>query len=393
MKTERADQIIKRVLNQEVEIPRQTLERTREAYRGLGTEGFQFNDERQSRAGAEASEEITEQEDKWKAEKGKIRKAKTEQINAGPVKTGQINAKQVNAKQMNAGHVNAKKSRGLPGKGHKGSLRTKILLVAVFTVLVGGTVYALQSSWFVNRAQNMEEAYRMLDEAAENGNLSEEHLKILEQQKERIGQEAQRFQNMAEASDKEQTTFDLAELVGNSVVKEESYYDGSDFALVVGLNSIQYPVEYDFGPESEYFDQLWTYENGGPQETIDDLLGQYISSGCMTEQEFAKLKEIYETRGTVGFICYSVGIGDHVLMADGSDLTSNSGEDGNGRYLIQPYEGMPEKACNLDALDVVLKVKKFQTYVYVDEQGTLYTYCPVVEPELVTITLKNTTRE
>ena len=431
MRCDREDRNIKNALQKETEIPAKVLERVQETYRSLGKMRGEAG-----YAGAGSRERYGETEAGYAETRSRKMCGETEMGYAetrsreryGETETEYAGTDRRAVRGETEAETAYRFGRSAADKKHSGKRQrkprlTRYLLAAALAALAGGTVYAIQVSQLENRAESIEKVYETLRAEEPEAGMDKARRENREQTMERYKTEAERYQKMAERSDKEQKTFDLTELIGNAVVKEESYYDGMDFALVVSLKEAHEPVEYNFGPESDGFDALWTPEglelelleeqkkNGEISEeeyasrkeaaekgmenskvSIDENLGEYLERGEITEQEFDALKEIYEKDGTVGFISYSVGIGDHVLMADGSDLTYAPGPDGEGRYFIEPYGELPEQAKNLDALDVVLKIKKFKCCTYIDEDGVKSVYYPPVEPELVTVTLKNTSK-
>lgn len=368
------EQKIKAALDQEAEIPEQILNRVQETYRELG---------------------LTEDT--------------------------------VIANREERSHMANVDTKIVPLKRHHHFRPMKYLLVAALTLLAVGTVYAVQSSIISRYAQENRENYESFDEKdyqRAEGESEEEFQTRLEESKEEFKQKAERYEKIEKKSDKEMTLISLSELIGNSVVKEESYYDGSDFALVVSLESVREPIQYGFGPDHEKFEYLWCSALNSLQDIekilkddslskedrefyqelykskkestanydgkFDEQLELCIGNRLITEDEAAKLKEIYEEQGSVGFIANDIYIGDHVLLPDGTDLTVSEMTYESDIYVIEPFEGVtPDTVWNLDALDMVLQVKRGSSYHYIDEDANYFCYYENDEVEQVTVTLEN----
>ena len=187
------------------------------------------------------------------------------------------------------------------------------------------------------------------------------------------------LQKAGELSNKEPETVTLTELVGNAITLDESYYDGENLMLVYTLDALKSPVEFGYGPGDEHFDELWTAGEG------------YVLAFQEEEfnpEDFQKVLQIQHGTEATGFIHRYISIGDHIRLADGTDLGPMFGTPTDGKILLQNQNELPEVARNQDALELTLYVKEYIMYYYTD--GSLeYSYSPVVEGEPVTFTIPN----
>ena len=187
------------------------------------------------------------------------------------------------------------------------------------------------------------------------------------------------LQTAGELSNKESETVTLTELVGNAITLDESYYDGENLMLVYTLDALKIPVEFGYGPGGEHFDELYT---PGEDYTLA------FQEENFSPEDFQKVLQIQRGTEPAGFIHRYVAIGDHIRLADGTDVGPVFGTPADGKVLLQNQNELPEAARNQDSLELTLYVKEYVMYYYKD--GTLeYSYSPVVEGEPVTFTIPN----
>ena len=189
------------------------------------------------------------------------------------------------------------------------------------------------------------------------------------------------LEKAGEMSNKEPETVELTETeeAGESFTLEESYYDGENVMLVYSLDTLTRPVEFGYGPGDEHFDDLWT-AGEGYQLTFRE--------NEVSPEDFQKILEIQQGTEATGFIRRYIDIGDHIKLADGTDLGPMNGMEKDGKVFLQNQNPLPEAARGLDELELTLYVKEFVMYYYTD--GTQeYTYSPVVQGEPVTFTISN----
>ena len=190
------------------------------------------------------------------------------------------------------------------------------------------------------------------------------------------------LQKAAEQSNKEPETVGLAgtEAAGESFTLEESYYDGENLMLVYSLDALLRPVEFGYGPGGEHFEDLWSAGEG---------YAIAFQATDFTPEDFEKVLEILRGTEPAGFILRSVSIGDHIRLADGTELGPMMGmQMDDGKVFLQNRDPLPETARNKDALEVTFYIKESPLYYYKD--GKLeYTYCPVTQGEPVTFTVPN----
>ena len=188
------------------------------------------------------------------------------------------------------------------------------------------------------------------------------------------------LQKAGELSNKEPETVNVTKTEGNSITLDESYYDGENLMLVYSLDALLRPVEFGYGPGGEHFDELHTagenYEIAFQEEDF-------------FPEDFEKVHAIQCGTEAAGFVWRSLYIGDHIRLADGTDLGPMMGmEMDGGKVFLQNQGPLPETARGLDELEVTFYIKEGVMYYYKD--GAIeYTYCPVTQGEPVTFTIPN----
>ena len=190
-----------------------------------------------------------------------------------------------------------------------------------------------------------------------------------------------------ELSDKTKETVEPETEQVVSLTKEESYYDGENVVLAYTLNKENAEVAFDFGPEHEYFDDLFT-----PPEHNRTTLAQIWVDHDLPASELAIAQAKLMKDGCVGFTVRYAGIGDHVKLGDGSDLGPMCGGEVDGSVVLRNQNELPESARNLDEITLCLGVKQYVHYYYV-EDGVVSYYCPVAEAEWVPFTIENVNAE
>ena len=178
---------------------------------------------------------------------------------------------------------------------------------------------------------------------------------------------------MGENSDKTTQTVELED--GSTITLTENFYDGERLALSYILNTEGPRIDYDFGPDHEYFDLL-SESNG--------LLWYQDLSNEQYQEIMAKLK----LTGKVGFVIRTVDVGDHVTLADGTIIGPFIGDELDGYTVLVPQNGLPDSAKGQDKLDVVFHVKTYEAYIWL-EGDKVYSYYPIVEGVPVTFEIIN----
>ena len=190
----------------------------------------------------------------------------------------------------------------------------------------------------------------------------------------------ERYERAGELSEKEPVHVDLAALPGHTFTLSESYYDGDELMLAYSLESMRYPVDFDFGPGDEGFEDL---QPTGPW---------YISSQWQQEvsaEEYERICQELRGEKNTGFVIRTAYPGDHIRLVDGTDLgpiLCNYTVD--GQVILEPQEGLPESARSRDKLELVFTVREALDFYY-KEGGTMYRYHASLREETVTITVPN----
>ena len=192
------------------------------------------------------------------------------------------------------------------------------------------------------------------------------------------------YQMAGEMSDKNaQTVYPNTEQA-ISLTREESYYDGEKLILAYTLNTETASIDFDFGPEHEYFDELFT-----PPENNRTSMSQIWHNHRLPASEFVKAQAEMMAEGAVGFTVQYVDIGDHVKLDDGTDLGPMvGGREVDNVVILENQNELPEHARNQEEITIQLGVKRYVHYYYV-EDGVVSWYCPVVEAEWIPFTLQN----
>lgn len=180
---------------------------------------------------------------------------------------------------------------------------------------------------------------------------------------------------IGENSDKTTQSAELEE--GTTISLTENYYDGERIALSYVLNAEGPRIDYAFGPDHEYFELL---------SESDGLLWYQDLSDAQYLEIMAKLK----LTGKVGFVIRTVDVGDHVTLADGTDIGPFVGGELDGYTVLVPQNGLPDSAKGQDKLEVVFHVKTYEAYIWL-EDDKVYSYYPIVEGVPVTFEIINNT--
>ena len=182
---------------------------------------------------------------------------------------------------------------------------------------------------------------------------------------------------MGENSDKVTQSIELEN--GTTITLTENFYDGERLALSYVLNTNEPSVDYSFGPDHEYF--ILLSESTGLLWYQDLPETQYL-------EIMAKLK----LTGKVGFVIRTVDVGDHVTLADGTNIGPFVGEELDGYTVLVPQNGLPESAKGQDKLDIVFHIKTYEAYIWL-EGDKVYSYYPIVEGVPVAFEIINNTSD
>lgn len=241
-------------------------------------------------------------------------------------------------------------------------------LAAALILALGITAYA------TGFASAIAEIARDLSHAAPDEEMRKERPEAAEYIDEWNDRMDERIE-MGENADKTAQSAELKD--GTTITLTENYYDGDRLALSYVLSAEEPRIDYDFGPEHEYFDLL---------RESDGLLWYQDLPTAKTLEIMAKWK----LTGKVGFVIRSVDVGDHVTLADGTDIGPFVGEELDGYTALVPQNGLPESAKGKDKLEVTFRVKTYEGYIWL-EGDKVYSYFPVTEGVPVTFEIDNNT--
>lgn len=180
---------------------------------------------------------------------------------------------------------------------------------------------------------------------------------------------------IGENSDKTAQSAELEN--GTTITLTENYYDGEKLALSYSLSTDEPIIDYSFGPDHEYFERLSESEG----------LCWYQD---LSETQYLEILEKLKLTGKVGFVIRTVDVGDHVTLADGTDIGPFVGGELDGYTVLVPQNGLPDSAKGLDKLEVVFRVKTYEAYIWL-EGDKVYSYYPIVEGVPVTFEIINNT--
>lgn len=239
-------------------------------------------------------------------------------------------------------------------KTRRGMMRLGSLAAAIALIFtLGVTAYA--AGFFDSIIARMSGAYATPDEARDA-----------------------RYEAAAEISSKEPETVDLGELAGTAMTLEESFYDGESLMLAYTLDSMAYPIDYGFDASDERYAKL---------EKLDSVSMEWFrSSFDISDADYEEICSKIEENGEVSFILTRIGLGDHVLLTDGTDIGPMTYMEIDGSVFLEPQDGLPEKAKNRDQLDIVFTVN-CQDICFRIEGENIYTCWPQPQSEKVTFTI------
>ena len=201
-------------------------------------------------------------------------------------------------------------------------------------------------------------------------------------------EQAEFYQMAGEKADKNAETVNPETEQAISLTREESYYDGEKLVLAYTLNTEEASLSFDFGPDHEYFGELFT----PPEHNRTSLWQVFVDLG-LSNADYLKAEAKLLADGAVGFTVRYAGIGDHVKLADGTDLGPVVGGRGSDDVVIlENQNALPEQARNQEEITVQLGVKQYVHYYYVKD-GVVSYYCPVAEAEWIPFTIENVNAE
>lgn len=211
-------------------------------------------------------------------------------------------------------------------------------------------------------------------------------------------EEAAWYEQAGEFSQKEDETVSLRDLPGNTFTLTESFYDGKDLILAYSLDSLRYPVQFGYGPGGENFENLLSQGRW------------YINAGwenMVSPEDYRRICEELRGSENTGFVIRYAWVGDHVRLADGTDLGPWSGCTFEGQAIMEWREtekqisagdasvpvrqdGLPEAARGRSSLELVFTIRESLLYYYKNGDEFLLYSSPLGE-ESVPITVQSVT--
>ncbi len=299
-----------------------------------------------------------------------------------------------------------------------------LALAAVLLLALGITAYAegLISPVF----HKMQSIFMLPDK---EGDISEDFAKVIDQyeseMKDRLDLYSQAEQYMNE-NQPEPETLTLPQFDSSLVTLSEHFYNGEVLMLGIDLDVAEPEMIAGYEPDEELLKKIKSIaffhdvngdddldvllENGMMREIYDDYLEKRtdyakeydfrhqsaISMDWMLKNELSdeQYDEAWRLLRKTGHICAvksEIYIGDHITMANGTDLgpTGQQNMDDSSGSIFIEANNLPDAAKNLDELSIRISLKKVRIYYYMELGGPARFYAETVGEELLPFTVEN----
>lgn len=195
------------------------------------------------------------------------------------------------------------------------------------------------------------------------------------------GEDESKYEAIDEIAQSPMSTRALPEVEDGRLMLHQSYYDGEQIILSYSLTGNN-RADFGFGPGHEKFSEL---------QPTDGLMIDFERE--LTPEDYQTMQSKLASEGRVGFIVKDMYVGDHLRLADGTDLPErNDIQIEHGYYYAQLAQPLPEAARNVESLDIAFRVKQSTTYYYRDQTGEYYLFEPVRNDDIV-FTVPRSTEE
>lgn len=311
--------------------------------------------------------------------------------------------------------------------------KKKIIALALAAVLVFALgVTAFAAGWLAPMFNEMKQDYKHM--ASIEGSVSPEFAEVKDLYAAYYQEQAELFENAEQYMNEKQSQAEkvtLPEFDESSVTLSERYYDGDTLLIGINLYESVPDIVVGYEPDGELMDKITNVaffsdvtgnddldvclEEGMMQEIYDRYINNrtdyakeydfrhlsaiefdwWLENNLSSEEYEAAWKTLRET-GHLGVVQTIVYVGDHIKMADGTDLgpTGQGNMDSNdpyahsGNILIMASE-LPDEAKNLDRLDFVLNVRQVRVYYYMELGGPCYFFLDQVATSEVPFSVEN----
>jgi hypothetical protein len=199
------------------------------------------------------------------------------------------------------------------------------------------------------------------------------------------------YEAMDNLSNKEEQIVEIPKTTGStpgSFTLSQSFYDGEHLAIGYNLDALIKPAVFGFGPGHEKFGELENIEDKVNHTVLVINLQEYL-----TEAEYERFSRELDKNGSAGVIYYSQYFGDHITLADGTDITTPSAENNGVAYTSTELDNgvflefsspLNEAALNKAELNIFMSLRCATCYYYQDSSGAYYYFDP---PEKTQIAL------
>ena len=162
-------------------------------------------------------------------------------------------------------------------------------------------------------------------------------------------------------------TQSLSQISGARFTLSQSYYDGEQIILGYSLDGLSPSADFNFGPTSEHFDDM---ENTTQGNTV--LMLNLADE--LTEDEYNQFTTMLAQNGSAGVIYYNTYIGDHLYLADGTELPGNNQTEVDNGVYLEVMRPLPDEAKDKPALEIAINVKRTKCFYYQDAMGSYYLF-------------------
>jgi hypothetical protein len=197
------------------------------------------------------------------------------------------------------------------------------------------------------------------------------------------GQTISEYDEMDALSNKDEQISAIPAMTGStlgSFTLSQSFYDGQSLALGYNFDVLTKPAEFGFGIGHEKFGELVNIE-----DKVNHTVLMLNIEEHLTEAEYERFTRELNENGSAGVIFYDLYFGDHITLADGTDITSPSAENNGVVYttteldngvLLEFSSPLNAAARDKDELNILMTLKCSTWYYYQDSTGAYWHFEP-----------------